>query len=185
MSMLAQLWLPILLSAAAVWIVSAVVWTALPHHRKDQDALPDEDAFRDYVKSAGIGPGVYSFPDFKRCKELSRQEMEALWERGPTGLLTVFGKVNMARNMGLTLLVYLVVSVLIAYLGAAALGATGDRMKVFQVLGTAGILAYSFAFLPNGIWFGMKPRAMVMNVVDGIVYGLVTGAIFAWLWPAS
>jgi len=24
---------------------------------------------------------------------------------------------------------------------------------------------------------------MVMNLIDGIMYGLITGTIFAWLWP--
>jgi hypothetical protein len=179
--MLSQLWLPIVASAAAVWIVSALAWMALPHHKKDHDALPDEKGFQDYLKSAGIGPGVYGFPDFKNCKG---EEAKAKWASGaPMGLLTVWGRISMGRNMLLTFLVYLVVSVFIAYLGAAALSRGDSCRHVFRVLGTAGILAYSFAFLPNGIWFGMKPRTMVLNVIDGIVYGLVTGAIFAWLWP--
>jgi hypothetical protein len=59
------------------------------------------------------------------------------------------------------------------------------KATVFRVLGTAGVLAYCFAFLPNGIWFGAKPRAMAMNVIDGVAYGLVTGAVFAWLWPMA
>ena len=61
--------------------------------------------------------------------------------------------------------------------GAATFG------KVFQVMGTAGILAYCFASFPGDVWFQKKRRAMAMDLVDGIVFGLITGVIFAWQWP--
>ena len=35
------------------------------------------------------------------------------------------------------------------------------------------------------IWFGAYRRTMVASMMDGIAYGLVTGALFAWLWPAG
>ena len=38
------LWLPILLSAIAVWVASAIIWMAMPHHKSDFRKLPDEDA---------------------------------------------------------------------------------------------------------------------------------------------
>ena len=53
-------------------------------------------------------------------------------------------------------------------------------MKVFRFVGTAGILTYGTANILNGIWFGRK---MVADIVDGIAYGLITGLIFAALWP--
>lgn len=62
MKLLLPLWLPILLSAAAVWIVAAV-WMALPHHKQDFIGLPDEDGFMDYLRKSGIKPGNYGFPD--------------------------------------------------------------------------------------------------------------------------
>ena len=57
-----------------------------------------------------------------------------------------------------------------------------EFMKVFRFVGTAGILTYGTANILNGIWFGRK---MVGDIVDGIAYGLITGAIFAWLWPVA
>jgi ABC-type thiamin/hydroxymethylpyrimidine transport system permease subunit len=47
-----------------------------------------------------------------------------------------------------------------------------------------GILAYTFAFLPNMIWFQGSKTAMVMAVVDGLIQGLGTGTVFAAFWPA-
>ncbi len=58
-----------------------------------------------------------------------------------------------------------------------------DFAKVMQVLGTAGILAYCFASLPNDIWFQKSGREVLMNLIDGVIFGLITGAVFGWLWP--
>lgn len=183
MDLLAQLWLPILLSAAAVWIASAIIWMALPHHTGDFKGLPDEAAFTDALRRLGIRPGNYGFPHCGSRAQSKDPEFEKRWKEGPVGHISVWGQMNMGRNMVLTFLVYLVVSFFIAYLTAEALARGAPFAKVFQIAGTAGVLAYCFAFIPNGIWFGHYPRAIAMNVIDGVVYGLITGAIFAWLWP--
>ena len=73
MELLIPLWLPILLSAAAIWIVSAIAWMALPHHKRDFIDLPDEDGFMDYIRKSGIKPGNYVFPDF-RDREAMKSE---------------------------------------------------------------------------------------------------------------
>jgi hypothetical protein len=39
------------------------------------------------------------------------------------------------------------------------------------------------SFIPNAVWFGSYKRTIVANFIDGIVYGLITGAIFAWRCP--
>ena len=114
MEFLTQLWLPIVVSAAAVWVASAVIWMALPHHKKDWTKLPDEDAFRNYVKAAGIAPGNYGYPHFGSGKDCHTPEAKAKWESGPIGMLSVWGKISMGRNMLLTFLVFLAVSVVIA-----------------------------------------------------------------------
>jgi hypothetical protein len=97
----------------------------------------------------------------------------------------------MGRSMLLTLLVMLVASTLIGYLGWHALphGADAGEArpefgKSMQVLGTAGILAYCIAGLPNDIWFQRSRREIATCLIDGVVFGLLTGAVFAWLWPA-
>ena len=59
------------------------------------------------------------------------------------------------------------------------------QMGIFRFVGTAGVLAYSFAFIPNGIWFNATPAALVRSIVDGIVYGLATGLVFAFFWPGA
>ena len=184
MDLLLPLWLPILLSAAAVWIVSAIAWMALPHHKNDFIGLPDEDAFMDYIRKSGIKPGNYVFPDFRNREAMKSEKMCKVIKEGPIGHLSVWQPpITMGGKMVATFIVYLVVSTLIAYLASVALPKTAEFAKVFQVVGTAGILAYSFSFIPNAIWFGAYKQTIVASIIDGIVFGAITGAIFAWRWP--
>jgi hypothetical protein len=184
MELLIPLWLPILLSAAVIWVISAIVWMALPHHKRDFIALPDEDGLMEYLRQSGIKPGNYVFPDFRGREAMKSPKVEKALNEGPVGHLSVWQTpLTMGGKMVATFIVYLVVSTLIAYLTRVALPGAAPFAKVFQVAGTAGILAYCFSFIPNAVWFGSYQRTIVASIIDGIVYGLITGAIFAWLWP--
>ena len=194
MDFLTHLWLPIVVSAAAVWIASALAWMLIGHHKGDWKEVPNEAEFIATIKRMGIAPGSYGFPEFRRLEGMSKDEKQAKWDemqKSPIGLLRVWGTISMGRSMLLTFVVFLVVSVLIGYLGWSALphgtasdGARPEFAKTMQVLGTAGILAYCFAGLPNDIWFQRSLREIVTSLIDGVVFGLITGAVFAWLWPA-
>ena len=187
MDFLTHLWLPILASAAAVWIASFLAWMIVGHHKNDWKEVPGEQNFIDTIKRMGIPPGNYGFPEFRKCEGMTKEQKVAKWEEmqhSPMGLLRVWGPISMGRNMLLTFLVYLLVSVLAGYLGWTTLPHSGAEFtKVMQVLGTAGILAYCFASLPNDIWFQKSLREVVTSLIDGIVFGLLTGAMFGWLWP--
>jgi hypothetical protein len=184
MELLIPLWLPILLSAAAVWIISTIVGMALPHHKQDWIGLPDEGGFMDYIRRSGIKPGNYLFPDFRTREALKSEKVEKALKEGPVGHLSVWQTpVTMGGKMVATFIVHLVVSTLIACLTRVALPGAAPFAKVFQVAATAGILAYSFSFIPNALWFGAYKRTIVASIIDGITFGLVTGAIFAWRWP--
>ena len=184
MELLLPLWLPILLSAAAVWIVSAIVWMALPHHKGDFIGLADEDGFMDYIRKSGIKPGNYGFPDCRGRAAMNSEKVQMAWKEGPVGHLSVWQTpLTMGDKLVATFIVYLVVSTLIAYLTRVALPGAAPFARVFQVAATAGILAYCFSFLPSAVWWGSYKRTIVANVVDGIIYGAITGAIFAWRWP--
>lgn len=185
MEMLNHLWLPILLSAAAVWVASAVVWMALPHHKGDWKAMPDEGKFFSALESLNLPPGNYGFPDCKSKEKRNSPEVKARWEAGQVGLLSVWGKVSMARNMVVTFIVYLAISLFVAYIAQLAVKPGAGFKEVFQVAGAAGVLGYAFGHIPGSVWFGAYPRAILMCVIDGIAYGLITGAIFAAMWPGA
>lgn len=184
MEIVFALWLPILLSASAVWIVSAIVWMALPHHKSDFIRLPDEDGFMDYIRKSGIKPGNYGFPDCHSSGAMKSEKVQKAWVEGPVGHLSIWKTpLTMGDKMLATFVVYLVVSILIAYLARIAIPGTASFAKVFQVTATAGILAYCFSSIPSGIWWGAYKRTIAANFIDGVVCGVITGAIFAWLWP--
>ncbi len=184
MEFLTALWLPILLSAAAIWIVSIILSMALPHHQRDFIALPDEDDFMDYLRRSDIQPGNYVFPDFRKREAMKSEKVQKALKEGPVGHLSVWRTpLTMGGTMAATFVVYLAVSTLIAYLTRVALPGAAPFARVFQVATTAGILAYCFSFIPNALWFGAYKRTIVATFIDGILYGAITGVIFAWHWP--
>ena len=59
---LGALWLPVLLSAVIVWVVSAIAWTVAPHHKADFKVIPDQDGFLGELGRRNLPPGQYWFP---------------------------------------------------------------------------------------------------------------------------
>lgn len=184
MAFLIDLWLPILVSAVAVWVASALAWTALGHHKKDmQELTPQaEEELKQVLSRHGVTPGVYGYPNFNSFKGKSKEEVAAMMTR-PMGILRVWRGMGMAGPMVFGFVWSLIIGVLIAYIGHPVLPKGTEFAKVMQVLGTAGVLAYAFGGVVNDVWFQESKRAMVLCFIDGVVYGLITGAIFAWLWP--
>jgi hypothetical protein len=183
MAFLSQLWLPILLSAAAAWIWSFLSWAILNIHSGDFKKLPDEPRALEALRGLNLPPEYYSFPHMLHS---DRKDPEGIarWKAGPLGVLHVWSpQFSMPRNMILSYLVYLAVSFLMAYIGYGALPAGVSFARAFQTMGAMGILAYSFAFLPVMIWFQGRPRVVATAVLDGVIMGLATGAVFAALWP--
>ena len=182
---LMSLWLPIVLSGVALFFASFIAWTKLPHHKSEWKGLPDELSVTGTLRSTNVPPGQYMFP---HCppEQMQSEEFKRRAEAGPNGTLTIWpGRPNMGVNMLCTVLFFLIANFVIAYLAAMVLPPitppSDDRWRVFRFVGTAGVLTYGTANILNGIWFGRK---MVADIVDGIAYGLITGLIFALLWPA-
>jgi len=84
---IASLWLPIVLSAVIVFIASALVWMALPHHKKEWKAFGNEEAVRAALR--GASPGLYGVP-FAGSREAMKDPAHAKkMEEGPVALVTV------------------------------------------------------------------------------------------------
>lgn len=72
-----SLWLPILLSAVAVFIASSVIHMVLKYHNSDFKKNPAEDEVMTALRPFGIQPGEYVIPhagDQTQMKELAYQE---------------------------------------------------------------------------------------------------------------
>jgi hypothetical protein len=54
---------------------------------------------------------------------------------------------------------------------------------VFRFAGVAAFTGYSVALLQRPIWYGRSWAVTAKSMFDGLLYGLLTAAIFGWLWP--
>jgi hypothetical protein len=180
---LVSLWLPILVSGVALFFASFAAWMILPHHKKDWIGLPNEEAVMQQLRKDNLSGGQYCFPYAAAPEDMKSESYKAKMQAGPRGTLTLWkAPPNMGMNMFCTVLFFLIANAVIAYLAGMMIPPGSDRWFVFRFVGTAGVLTYGTANILNGIWFG---RRMMSDIVDGIAYGLITGAIFALLWPAA
>ena len=184
---LTDLWLPILVSAVVVFVASALAWMVLPHHKPDIKFLQNEQeqAFASTLKEQNIAPGVYMFPGCDH-ESIKTDEGKARFQAGPWGVLMLQSSApNFGRNLGLVFVFYLVVSLFVAYLTSFASIAGTNFMDTFRVASTAAIACYCLAGIPHAIFFGRPMRTVIVEIIDGLVYGLLTGTIFALLWPVA
>lgn len=56
-------------------------------------------------------------------------------------------------------------------------------IEVLRTVVMVGVLVYAFGSVSESIWKGLSWSISLKFVLDGLLYGLVTGAVFAWLWP--
>ncbi len=180
---LLSLWLPILLSAIAVFIASSLVWMVLQYHNSDWKKLPNEDAVRAALK--GLAPGGYSVPHCADNKERADPAWQAKYAEGPVALFTVspHGSTNMGKQLGQWFVYCLIISTLVAYVAGTTLSAGMPAMKVFQVTATVAVLAYAGSAAAGSIWFGQAWSRTAKDILDGIIYGHITAGIFSFLWP--
>jgi hypothetical protein len=180
---LSSLWLPIILSGAALFFASWAAWMLLPHHKGEWKGLPDEEGVVAALRKFNIPPGQYHFPHASSQEEMKTDDFKRRKESGPSGFLTVWQTwPSMGVNMLCTVLFFTIANFVIGYLAGSVIPPGKDFMTVFRFVGTAGILTYGTANILNGIWFGRK---MAADICDGIAYGLITGLIFAALWPGA
>ena len=185
MSILGALWLPIVLSAVLVFVVSSIIHMVLKYHNRDYTRLPNEDAVRAALRAGNPEPRQYIIPYCPEMKEMESPEMRQKFIDGPVGVL------NLRRSglpaLGPTLLQWflysLVVSFFVAYLAAHTIEPGARYLDVFRVVGVAAFLAYAAGQIPAAIWMGKPWSVAWKEVFDGLVYGLVTAGTFGWLWP--
>ena len=112
---IADLWLPILVSAVIVFIASALVWTVLPWHKTDFSKTGDEEGVRSALK--GATPGYYMVPYCTDPAELKNEAMAQKYIDGPQAFITVVpnGLPNMGPKLVMSFIYNLLVGVICAY----------------------------------------------------------------------
>ena len=184
---LLDLWLPILLSALGVFIVSSIVHMVLPYHKSDHQKVSGEDGMRESLKLTKAQPGQYMFPHASSMQEHNSPEHQLKMKDGPIGMLIIFPEsaLNMGRQFAIWFLFSIVVGIFCAYLARLSLAPGAEFIEVLQRVGATAFLAYGLSNVTDSIWKGVPWSITVKFLFDGLLYGLATGAIFALLWPAS
>ena len=182
---LAALWLPILLSAVIVFVVSSVIHTVLPWHKSDYPKLPNEDQVMNALRPLAIPPGDYMMPRPSSSQEMRSPEFLDKMKRGPVAMLTVMpsGPVTMGKSLTLWFLYAVVVGVFAAYVAGRALPAGAPHRAVFCFAGVTAFLGYSVALWQMSIWYRRAWTTTIKATIDGLLYALLTAATFSWLWP--
>ena len=181
---LAALWLPILLSAIIVFVASSIMHMVLPYHRSDYSQLPDEDKVLSTLRSANLKRGLYVFP-FCTHKDMKSPAVIEKRKQGPVGFITIMpsGPPALPKFLIQWFVFCLLIGFFVAYLTAHTVPFGAHYLAVFRVVGTAAFLAYGVGNLSNGIWKGQMWGNTIKEVIDGLVYALLTAGTFGWLWP--
>ena len=166
MSFMAQLWLPILVSALLVFVLSAASHMFLPWRRDEWGRITEFDSLQAALR--GLPPGLYAFPASPDRKEQMKKEWMERWAKGPSGWLTIAppSPIRMGRNMGLSLLAFAAVAFLVAYVAFHALGPAPRYLAVFRVVGTIAFLSFGVGTVFHSIWYHRPWRAYAADVLD-------------------
>jgi hypothetical protein len=182
---LQALWLPILVSAVIVFVASSLVHMVLPWHKSDYPKLPGEDAFRAAVGPMKLPAGDYMVPRARDNADMATPEFNEKLKEGPVMILTVLepGPWKMGSNLAQWFVFLLVVGVFAAYVAGRALGEGAHYLAVFRFAGVTAFCCYVLGVWPISIWYKRGWILAIKTTFDGLIYGLLTGGVFGWLWP--
>jgi hypothetical protein len=183
---LTALWIPILVAAVLVFVVSSIIHTLSPWHKNDYPRVPDEDRVRDALRPFAIPPGDYMVPR-GYGKEMQSPEFIEKLKQGPVLMLQVLpnGPFAMGKSLVLWFLYAIVVGVFAGYLAGRALPPAAEYLEVFRFVGTAAFLGYALALWQMSIWYQRTWSLTFKATIDGLLYALLTAGSFGWLWPST
>jgi hypothetical protein len=182
---LQALWLPILLSAVIVFVVSSIIHMVLPWHKSDYPKVPEEDKLMDALRPLALPPGDYMVPRASSMQDMRSPEFAAKLQKGPVLILTVMpnGPFAMGKSLASWFIYSLVIGIFAAYVASRVLPAGAEYLRVFQLTGVTAFIAYAVALWQMSIWYRRAWRVTLKATVDGLIYALLTAGAFGWLWP--
>ncbi len=182
---LTSLWLPILLSAVIAFVASSIFHMLLPFHRKDYTRVPAEDDVMAALRPFALPPGDYVMPLAVPPARMDSPEFLEKMNKGPVIMMTVMpsGPPAMGSTFVLWFAYCVVVSIFAAYVAGRALGPGAPYLDVFRFVGTVAFAGYSLALWQHSIWYKRSWGTTLRSTIDGLVYALLAGGIFGWLWP--
>ena len=182
-----SLWIPVLVSAVAVFVISSILHMALKYHSADYKALPNEDAVREALGKGSLAPGLYQLPHCTDMKSMQDAAHKAKYEKGPVAVITVIpnGVPAMPKYLAQWFMFSVFVSFVVAYVARHTLHPGSDGMLVMRITGTVAFAAYGLTNVLDSIWKGQPWANTGRALIDGAIYAVTTGATFRLLWPAA
>ena len=186
MNTLLSLWLPILLSAVVVFVISSLVHMVFKWHASDYGTITNEDAVREAIRAGNPAPGRYVFPYCKEMQDMASEGMKKKYHDGPVGHVTIIpnGVPNMGKYLGQWFLWSLVIAMVAAFLTARVYGLertpTLGAAKLFAAL---TFIAHGFGTITESIWMGRPWSSSAKHLLDAALYAAGSGAVVYWLWP--
>jgi hypothetical protein len=183
MHILVALWLPILLSAVIVFVISCLIHMALKWHAFDYKGFANEDEVRAALGADNV-PGVkYVVPYCGDMKEMGSETMKRKFAEGPIAIITFGhkGQPNLGKLMGLWFVWSLIIAAVAAYLTARVVPIE-QTLRAAKFAGGITFVAHGFGSVQESIWMHRSWRSTATYLADALLYGLGTGAIFYWLW---
>jgi len=181
-----ELWLPIVVAAVGVFIASSLIHMVFKWHNADYLRLGNEDEVRAAILATSPRPGQYAIPYCTDMKQMGSPEMQKKFTEGPIAWLTVrpSGMPSMGPMLGQWFVLNLVVAALAAYIASKTVALMPSTfLGICREVGVITFLAYAGGSVSNGIWMGKPWGSVAKEVLDALIYGVVSALAFAWLWP--
>jgi len=174
---------PLIVAAVLVFITSSLIHMVFKWHQSDYAELGNEDEVRAALRKAA--PGQYVIPFCKDMKDAGAPQMQAKFAEGPVGMLLLrpSGLPKIGKNLAQWFALNLLVAATAACVAASSLGAGANAHRVFHVTALVSFIAYAAGSISDAIWKGLPWKSVFKDVLDALIFGLVSGAAFAWLWP--
>jgi hypothetical protein len=179
------LWLPIVLSAVAAFVVSSIIHMVTPWHHGDYLKVPNQNGVMDTLRPFNIPPGDYMMPRPDTMADMKSPEFKELVTKGPKVVMTVMtpGWGGMGKMLGAWFVYLLVIFTCAAYVAGRALPLGAEYLQVFRFVGTTAFLGLSGALWQMQIWYSRSTGTTIRSSIDGLIYALIGAGIFGWLWP--
>jgi len=181
-----SLWLPVVVSAVAVFVASSIVHMLMRHHKDDYKGLSNEDDVRSAIRKGSPAPGFYVIPYCPDPSQMKDPAVAKKYTDGPVALVTIVksGLPRMGKHLGQWFAFCFLTSFVAAYVARHTLAPGAEPLTVWRITGTVAFAAYGIGAIPDSIWKGLPWGNTARALADALAYALLTGLTFRLLWPA-
>ena len=116
---------------------------------------------------------------------MGTQEFIDKANKGPVAFVTVLpnGSMAIGRSLAQWFVYSIFVGLIAGYVAGLTLAPGTEYRVVFRIVSTVAFASYGVALLQSSIWYHRNWGFTLRTMCDGLVYALLTGGTFGWLWP--